>query len=457
MNLDSDTLALWRFWQDTGRASYAPTFSTDMWSLSSWSPNWITYNGDPALITIHDPGLAGLQIDKAVGAAVGTTGVLTGAFRLSGDFDVSVDFDGSLIGTGRTLGFGVIFGAGSAFPSNSGPDEALVSLVNTAGVLTLEAITSWTGAIGTDATTATTGRLRITSVAGTLEFWYDTGAGWVSLGTDLAAAGAGSPAMFLSAPGAPASTGYFRNFEVTSADEVYPPALDDTGNHHGVAWGGDTGFAPGALTYGLDLTAGTGQVVVPYHADLDLATISFTIEIWLRQTGALATDSIVVTKSRNQAAPTDATYEIWYDNVGGNYVASLYDLSAGAIVDYVIGAPGGVGVWQHLALRVDRDNDQVDTFLDGTAVTSAAWTQDLETGVQPLTIGYLLDGGTSPSDHVTNLLIDEIRISSKARTDYELLLSSKQRVRGIQAQTWAMTTGMPTSQAQMLGRLYIVK
>lgn len=460
MIADSDTLSFWRFGTNAAPTRYDPS---DSFTGSSWLPKWYEINQDTSKLTVSQGHCVQVyKSDGTIGGVAKEAGIIS-TFRLTGDFDVQVDFDGGLIGAsgnGMSTVLGIGFGAATTFPDDfyNGSDYARMTYVRTSSYTRFQSFAGWVGAapLAQPDTTVTVGKLRITRTAALIEYFYDVGAGWVACGSN-AACPLGDAVIFLGseiqAAYLPESTAYLRHFAVNSSVGYYPHPLDAMGNHHAVLWGGSTAVISGALEQALDLTVGTGQVTVPPSTGLDFVSGDFTIEAWVQRVGAISGDSLLIGRPRS-SSHSDLTYGMYYDFASANYFGTLTD-NTGFAIPFPMAPVSGVGVWQHLAIRRDSVAGTYDLFDDGVLFKTTAFAGSIDTTTNPLCIGFSLDAGVA-ADHIDNLVIDEIRVSSIARTDYEIQEAARPRVLGKEAETWALAS-FPSVSGSTLGPIYRVR
>lgn len=195
---------------------------------------------------------------------------------------------------------------------------------------------------------------------------------------------------------------YWR-LEETSGSTVADSAGDHTGTtHDGVDLGLAGGLAQGDKAIGLD--GSSGYVEVPHSRSLDVHG-DFTVEAWVRPSGARSLAGAVLQKSSGEEGYQNWEYRLsvtseneWRGTVfvGGDNVT---------VTDPEKVSPSE---WTHLVMEVS--GDRLRLFVDGTAVASARIEGRVNSSTGLLAIGR---AGGNASDYFAGE-VDEVAIYDSA-------------------------------------------
>ncbi len=174
-----------------------------------------------------------------------------------------------------------------------------------------------------------------------------------------------------------------------------PDANDGTATNH--LW------EAGCAGYALAFDGATTRAVVPHGASLVDVDEEMTIEAWVEVTGYPSGGPFVPIVNKNTPGSNGTGYFFNIDHAN-----HIYFNTGGVQVN----APDPLVVGESYAIAAVKDDDELRLYVDGYPVAVA-------TGAGPVVFdGYQLEiGGSSSLDRgVSGLIIDEVRISSVARS-----------------------------------------
>jgi hypothetical protein len=148
---------------------------------------------------------------------------------------------------------------------------------------------------------------------------------------------------------------------------------------------------------------GTGDwISTPAHADLNLTSGDFTIELWIYKT--VAAQAFVL----NKDGQSGAYYPQWWVSIGASNVLTAAlgtGTSSPTVTTINSAAPINLNQWYHIAFT--RSGTTLRLFIDGALSNSATQAVTMTDGGRPLYIGY--EPGTTPLYYTGYL--DDIRIT----------------------------------------------
>ena len=160
------------------------------------------------------------------------------------------------------------------------------------------------------------------------------------------------------------------------------------------------------------LVCGEARLTVRDHADLDIGPGDFAISLWFLRRPDPRDNLRLLSKH-------DGKW-VGYCIRGGDRNI-FFDMGNGTARPYVSAATRGPGVWQHLAVNVDREVGTATLFLDGKAKATQSIRDlgdaNIDSGA-PLTIGAMASG---PGGRLRwKGAVDDVRIYRRTLTEQEV-------------------------------------
>jgi hypothetical protein len=191
---------------------------------------------------------------------------------------------------------------------------------------------------------------------------------------------------------------------------------DLSGNNNTATLVNGATTAPGLAQSGVQLN-GTSQYLTAAHAaSLDVGLGDFSVSAWVRPTGT--TPMRVLNKwDGTKGWLVDINATTGGAAQPGFLRARMTDGTTN--VDYSFSGPIAAGVWQHIALTVDRAADQLKLFVNGTQIGT---TQSITALAGSLSNTALVGIGTIPSSAGSyfNGVVDEVILYKRVLNATEL-------------------------------------
>jgi hypothetical protein len=150
----------------------------------------------------------------------------------------------------------------------------------------------------------------------------------------------------------------YLSFDNVSGDQV----KDDSGNQNHGTMLGEADIVDGVVGKCIQIDGITGRVEVPDSDIMDIGNDNITIECWVKTTSTDRHDYSRIISKGNFSWTPGYIFQLYSQ---GQPAISISDQNKIAIYAAAAGAEVNAGEWHHIAGSVDKDNNEVQVYIDG--------------------------------------------------------------------------------------------